>query len=54
MPSKKNDKNLKYVVQQVAACCILHNVCKIHGDSFDDGWEVVNPEDTRASSGVAN
>ena len=51
---KRNDTNLKYVVQQVAACCTLHNVCEIHGDSFDDSWEVANPEDTRASSGVAN
>ena len=41
-------------MQQVAACCTLHNVCEIHGDSFDDSWEVANPEDTRASSGVAN
>ena len=51
---KRNDTNWKYVVQQVAACCTLHNVCEIHGDSFDSSWEVANPKDTRASSGVAN
>ena len=51
---KRNDTNLKYVVQQVAACCTLYNVCEIHCDSFDDSLETANPEDTRALSGVAN
>ena len=31
---KRNDTDLKYVVQQVAACCILHHVCEIHSDSL--------------------
>ena len=22
----------------VAACCVLHNICEIHGDAFDDDW----------------
>ena len=22
----------------VAACCVLHNICGIHGDAFDDDW----------------
>ena len=51
---KRNDTDLKYVVQQVAACCILHNVCEIHSDSFDDSWEMPDPEDNRTSSGAAN
>ena len=21
-----------------AACCVLHNMCEIHGDSFDQKW----------------
>ena len=22
----------------VAAACVLHNICEIHGDAFDDSW----------------
>jgi hypothetical protein len=22
----------------VGSCCVLHNICQIHGDSFDDSW----------------
>ena len=22
----------------VAACCVLHNFCEIHGEAFDDAW----------------
>ena len=51
---KRNDTDLKYVVQQVAACCILHHVCEIHSDSFDDSWEVPDPEDNRTLPGAAN
>lgn len=24
--------------QVVAACCVLHNICEIHGDNFDEQW----------------
>ena len=54
MPFERKCTDLKYVVQQVAACCTLHNVCEIHGDSFDESWRALNPEDTRRSAGAAN
>ena len=22
----------------VGSCCVLHNICQIHGDSCDDSW----------------
>lgn len=22
----------------MAACCVLHNICEIHSDAFDDAW----------------
>ena len=25
----------------VAACCILHNVCEVHNDGFEETWQVV-------------
>lgn len=26
------------VPQVIAACCVLHNVCEIHGDAFNEQW----------------
>ena len=22
----------------ISACCVLHNMCEIHGDAFNDSW----------------
>ena len=22
----------------VTACCVLHNICEVHGESFSDNW----------------
>ena len=24
----------------IAACCVLHNVCEVHGDTFNNDWLV--------------
>ena len=26
------------VAMIIMACCVLHNVCEIHGEEFDDMW----------------
>ena len=26
----------------IVACCILHNMCEIHGDEFDSDWFIEN------------
>jgi len=33
----------------VCACCTLHNICKIHGDAFNDEW-LEDANDTAISS----
>ena len=30
--------SLEDVPTVVAACCVLHNICEMNGDSFDEGW----------------
>ena len=35
---KRNDMLVKNVPTIVAAACVLHNMCEIHGDRFDDSW----------------
>ena len=30
--------DISLVPQVVTACCILHNLCEVHGDVFNDTW----------------
>ena len=32
---KQNDMHLSNVI---TACCILHNICELHGETFDNNW----------------
>ena len=43
--TKRNDMNVENVPHIVAACCILHNVYEIHGDTFNEAW-IANVDDT--------
>ena len=35
---KRLDVNVYDVPQLVAACCVLHNICEIHGEHFNEEW----------------
>jgi len=35
---KQNDMVVTNVAKVVTACCILHNICEIHGETFSDSW----------------
>ncbi|XP_029972875.1 protein ANTAGONIST OF LIKE HETEROCHROMATIN PROTEIN 1 [Salarias fasciatus] len=37
--SKRNDCGLDVVPTMILACCILHNVCESHGDTFRPEWK---------------
>ena len=53
---KKNDMYIGNVQHVIAACCVLHNMCEIHMESFDDDWmegsstELRQPEVPRTAS----
>ena len=32
---KRNDMNVEFIAFIISACCILHNICEIHGDEFE-------------------
>ena len=36
--SKEIEMDVKNVPHVIAACCVLHNTCEIHGDSFNEEW----------------
>ena len=35
---KRNDVKIDYITTLVTACCILHNICEVYNDNFDDQW----------------
>ena len=35
---KRNDVSIDHMTTLVTACCILHNMCEVHKDSFDAQW----------------
>ena len=35
---KRLDVDANKVPNIVIACCILHNICEIHGDAFHESW----------------
>ena len=35
---KRNDVLVCDLPKLVAACCVLHNMCEIHGETFDEDW----------------
>ena len=37
---KRIDNDIKYVPTLVMACCVLHNLCELHGDQCEDDWLV--------------
>jgi len=44
---KRNDMVVRKVPNVIAAACVLHNMCEIHGNTFDESWittENDNPE----------
>ena len=52
---KQNDMQVDNVPYVVAACCVLHNICEVHGDTFNDEWlQDVNEDTSPDSSSTAN
>ena len=33
---KKNEMDVRNIPIVISACCVLHNMCEIHGDAFND------------------
>ena len=32
------DMDVSDVPELIAACCVLHNICKLHGEVFNEEW----------------
>ena len=42
---KRLDVDVRDASELVATCCVLHNICEVHGDTFNDDW--LNGVDTQ-------
>ena len=52
--TKQNEMNVSKVPNIITACCILHNVCEIHGDAFNEEWlEDINTEESDGTQSSA-
>ena len=57
--SKQNDMLVENVPTVVGACCVLHNICQIHGDAFNNEWlkdmshtgNIINDDNTGGRGG---
>ena len=52
---KRNDTDIMFMPTLVNVCCVLHNLCEVHGDGFDDNWlceEVPVPASSSSSTAV--
>ena len=58
--SKRNDADVSDLPELVAACCVLHNICEIHRENFNEDWlhdldtnnvdQVCSQQDSNSSS----
>ena len=51
---KRNDTTMKYIFQQTAACCILHNLCEMQEEEFEEDWRVELDMDNDQFNGDGN
>jgi hypothetical protein len=48
---KRLDVDVSDVPELVTACCVLHNICEVHGEEFSEEW--LGVESQASSSGIA-
>ena len=41
---KRNDSAVKFLPTYVTACCVLHNICELYNDSFEEDWLITDGE----------
>ena len=45
--NEANEMCLVNVPTVIAACCVLHNVCEVHGESLNERWIEDSSDDNR-------
>ena len=46
--------HIKHIPNVILSCCVLHNICEIHNDTFHEEWlqdvDLTQPGDTSSST----
>jgi hypothetical protein len=50
---KRNDTDLSFMPTVVSACCVLHNLCEVHHDDFNDEWMPAEDEPTSVGNSTS-
>ena len=50
---KRNDVRVDHMATFVTACCIVHNLCEVHQDSFNEQWLDEEVEASNLSSSTS-
>lgn len=50
---KRLDVDVCDVPELVAACCVLHNICEVHGDGFNQEWIEGTEVESRHTPGIS-
>ena len=50
---KRNDIATEDIPTVITACCVLHNICEVHRDEFNDAWLEENPETHHVTSALS-
>ena len=51
---KRNDAATEDVPTIISACCVLHNICEVHKEQFDETWMEELASGVNASSPTQN
>ena len=51
---KRNDMNIDNIPHVITAACVLHNICEVHYEHFNDAWlqtegEYIEPDTVTSS-----
>ena len=51
---KRNDTLVKNVPTIITITCVLHNICEVHKDVFDESWPSIINDDTSSQPQAGN
>ena len=51
---KRNDMNIDNIPHVITAACILHNICEVHHEHFNDAWLQIGEGDYAQPEAVAS
>ena len=51
---KRNDMNIDNIPHVITAACVLHNICEVHHEHFNDAWLQIGEGEYTQPAAVAS